>query len=910
MSYIATSIRSLRRHARLACLLTGLVFLLSACGGGGGGGSNTPSSPAATPAPATATYTLSGTITLPDTAAVDGDTNDEGQNGRSSNNSLGTSQSISTPVQLVGTVNVANSGPVGATYAAGDVNDYFKTPLTQGQVIEMSFVGGSATNDVDLYLIDDGSGSLVGSSTSSATSKCIQVGRTGTYYIRVQASAGSALYTLRIGAPGEATCAITSTSTEAIIADELVAKLSARGSVAAQTEVMQTTGLQTIEGGGRERAHLLRLSSDDSQRAKGLARLERWGKPGAKARDTSQSATQAFPGRFRRAQRAMETLEYAKRLMATGLYDYVEPNFQVQLLSTTSAPYTPTEPLYIAQRWSYQQINQPSAMDRILSLSLPGSTQRPIVAVIDSGIIDDHPDLQTQIYNGRSLVSVNMTGDGDSSSPNDPSTSSDTPDWHGTHVAGTIAALDNNGKFGAGVAPQALLMPLRVFAPGRNASSFDIVQAIRYAAGLSNRSGTVPPRKADVINMSIGAAGACAAQFSTEIANARAQNVVIVAAAGNHERGSAADVSSPANCAGVIAVGALDARQQQTYYSNSGVTLRVMAPGGDAYQSTTGTGYVDAIYSTIGSFNASITRVPSFGPLSGTSMASPHVAGVIALMRYVDANLTPADIDTLIANGQITDDLGATGRDDATGYGLINARKAVDQAAALVSGGGSPSGIVVASPASISFGSLASSATLELKLTAASSEVVTSITSSSPAVSVAASSVNATTKLGTYTVTADRTTLPLGSSYPYLTVTTNQRSFKVQLTIIKVAPGTSPTTNYGRMIVAISNANTGVRLGITNVYAANGKYAWSISGIPASDIRVIAGTNLNYNGYFCDLGEVCAIYPDAAFSIKVNADTSGLDFAVAPTGITASFSLPDPDAVATAPKTGGLPDTP
>ncbi|HSD36759.1 MAG TPA: S8 family serine peptidase [Rhodocyclaceae bacterium] len=890
------------------CLLICLFSILSACGGGGGG-NNTPASPA-TPAPVEPqTYTLSGTITLPDTAAVDSDTNDTGQNGRVSNDSIAAAQTISTPVQLVGTVNVAGTGPVGATYTAGDVNDYFKTPLTQGQVVEMSFVGGSGPDDVDLYLIDNGSGQLVGSSTSAASSKCIQVGRSGSYYVRVQASSGSALYTLRIGAPGEATCAITSTSTEAIIAGELVAKLSARASVTTQNEVMLSTGLQTVEGGGRERAHLLRLSQNDTQRARGLERLTRWGKPGA-ARPI-RDAAQDFPGRFRRAQRAMDTLEYAKRLMATGLYDYVEPNFQVQLLSTTAAPYTPTEPLYLAQRWNYQQINQPAAMDRILGLSLPPTTPRPIVAVIDAGLVDDHPDLQAQIFTGRSFVTLSTTGDGDSASANDPSTSGDTPDWHGTHVAGTIAALDNNGKFGAGVAPQALLMPLRVFAPGKNGSSFDVVQAIRYAAGLSNRSGTLPARKADVINMSIGATGTCPAQFSTEIANARAQNVVIVAAAGNHERGSSADISNPANCPGVIAVGALDARQQQTYYSNAGAALRVMAPGGDAYQSTTGTGYVDAIYSTLGSFNASLARIPSFGPLTGTSMASPHVAGVIALMRYVDANITPSDIDTLIANGQITDDLGAAGRDDATGYGLINARKAVDQAIALGSGGGSPSGIIVASPASISFGSVGGSATLELKLTAASSEVVTSITSSSPAVSVAANSgVDATTGLGVYTVSVDRTTLPLGSSYPYLTVTTTQRSFKVQLTIIKIAPGTSPTTNYGRMIVAIADAGTGARLGITSVYAANGKYAWSISGIPASDIRVIAGTNLNYNGYFCDLGEVCAIYPEASRSIKVSADTSGLDFAVAPTGITSSVALSGAGELAAAPKTGGLPDTP
>jgi serine protease len=458
-------------------------------------------------------------------------------------------------------------------------------------------------------------------------------------------------------------------------------------------------------------------------------------------------------------------------------------------------------------------------------------------------------------------------------------------------VAGTIAALDNNGKFGAGVAPLALLMPLRVFAPGQSASSYDIVQAIRFASGLSNRSLRIPTRKADVINMSIGGAGTCPTQFSSEIANARAQNVVIVAAAGNHKTGESTAVTSPANCPGVIAVGALDALKQQAFYSNSGPSLGLMAPGGDSYQSTTGTGYVDAIYSTIGSFNSSGVRIPSFGPLMGTSMASPHVAGVVALMRYVHPAITPSDIDTLIANGQITDDLGAVGRDDATGYGLIDARKAVDEAIALASGGGSPSGIVVASPASISFGSLSTSATLTLKLTAPSTETVTSVTSNSSAVTIApASGVDAITRLGNYTINVDRSGLPLGTSFPNLTVTTSLRTFNVQLTIVKVANGTSSSASYGRMIVYIADAATGARLGqLNNVTAASGKYAWSISGIPAGNVRIIAGTNLNFDGYFCDLGEVCGIYPDTAASIAVHSNLSGLDFAVAPTG-TASAS--------------------
>ena len=325
--------------------------------------------------------------------------------------------------------------------------------------------------------------------------------------------------------------------------------------------------------------------------------------------------------------RALGTLNHAKALQISGEYEYVEPNFRLETLAT----YAPNDPSYLPQRWHYEQINLPSAMDRILALS-PTPTQRPIVAVIDTGIISNHPDLQAQIVGGYSFITTSTYGDSNTSSPDDPSTASycqTTTCWHGSHVAGTIAAISDNSQYGAGVAKMAQLMPLRVFQPGAGATSYDVSQAILYAARLSNNSGTLPARKADVINMSLGGSGSCPALFTDVITQARAQNVIVVAAAGN----SATAVGAPANCTGVISVGALDASKQPTYYSNYGANLSLSAPGGDSTKSTTGTGYPDSIYSTLGSWSGG-TRIASFGPLTGTSMASPHVAGVMALMRY------------------------------------------------------------------------------------------------------------------------------------------------------------------------------------------------------------------------------------------------------------------------------------
>src|SRR5690606_32872778 len=139
---------------------------------------------------------------------------------------------------------------------------------------------------------------------------------------------------------------------------------------------------------------------------------------------------------------------------------------------------------------------------------------------------------------------------------------------------------------------------------------------------------------------------------------------------------------------------------ERAFYSNVGVENFIAAPGGDTARSTTGTGLPDGIYSTTASVDGG-NRLPTYGFLQGTSMATPHVAGVLALMRWVDPDLTAQAIEDLVRGGAIVDDLGDPGRDSEFGYGLINARKAVE--AALASAGGpapipAPPGQAVAQP--------------------------------------------------------------------------------------------------------------------------------------------------------------------------------------------------------------------
>ncbi|HRZ53410.1 MAG TPA: S8 family serine peptidase, partial [Candidatus Contendobacter sp.] len=196
--------------------------------------------------------------------------------------------------------------------------------------------------------------------------------------------------------------------------------------------------------------------------------------------------------------------------------------------------------------------------------------------------------------------------------------------------------------------------------------------AVRFAAGLANDSGTVPARRADVINASLGGATPSPTEQSV-YSQALAAGVIIVAAAGND---GTSEMNYPAALNGVIAVGAVDSSKARATYSNFGSWVTLVAPGGNIRQDVNGDGQVDGVLSTVAKDTGG-TLAYDYGIWQGTSMATPHVAGVMALMKAVAPSLTPQTVMSLLTSGALTDDLGAAGKDDQFGYGLINASKAV-----------------------------------------------------------------------------------------------------------------------------------------------------------------------------------------------------------------------------------------
>jgi serine protease len=258
-----------------------------------------------------------------------------------------------------------------------------------------------------------------------------------------------------------------------------------------------------------------------------------------------------------------------------------------------------------------------------------------VVAVVDGGIIR-HPDLDGQAVAGYDMISdprISQDGNGRDNNPTDPGNWSDgtyctahPSIWHGSHVAGIIAAKRNNGIGIAGIAPGVSLQPVRAIGTCGGTMS-DIIASIRWASG-GHVTG-VPDNKtpADVINLSLSSSVSdysCPAAYQSVIDEAHARGAVIVVSAGNQSKSVL--TRTPSNCAHVLSVGATGPDGNPTTYTNAGETIGIMAPGGLLPSQGAG------IWSTV---DAGTKRAssPTYGELSGTSMSAPAVSAAVALVR-------------------------------------------------------------------------------------------------------------------------------------------------------------------------------------------------------------------------------------------------------------------------------------
>jgi serine protease len=853
-----------------------LTSTLLGCGGGGGGGG----SPSPAPSPG---VSISGTVSAMSTSAVDSDTNDPMQQGRANNNTAPAPQSLGNPATVVGYVNVAGAGPDGPNRAAGDIWDLFRVTLTAGQVVELNF-GDETVADLDLY-IGDLQGNILATSNGVNRSECVRINTTGTYLVGVFAFAGASTYQASWGPVSlDTTCAVSTMSNSlepAFVAGELLAK--PKGGSAAETarRTLAEAQVDVVPAAHASLPHLLRLPADDVQRARALSTLARTSAGKRTASATQSDSAPTLEGLSAQGRRALDTANALKRLRASGQYEYVEYNPVMQAYQVGYGPWPPDD-VDLPRMPHLDKIRLPETFNALNALN-PKPAYVPIVAVIDTGIVGNHPDLANMQVAGYDFVSdITSAGDGNGIDPNpDDAATSPNSVFHGTHVAGTIAGQTFNKTGMVGVAPMARIMPLRVLGVNGRGSGNDILQAIAFAAGLTNNSGTVPTRRADVINMSLGGSGACPQPYREAIAAARAQGVIVVAAAGNED---GAPVGTPANCPGAIAVSAMSYSGQIATYSNVGPEVMVTAPGGDASrQAVNGP---DLIWSASAAFIGN-TRTPNFRGLQGTSMATPHVAGVMALMRAVNPNISPAQIDQLFTNGQLTDEIGAAGRDTLFGYGLINALKAITAA-----GGNTPPPeslpTLQLSTTRLDFGS--ATTTLPITLTRINNSTDTYASAQDSAGNENA--VTVTPRAGNQPdgpydldVTVNRSLLATGEDLIQVELTSAQgRTLRFD---VAVAPrGTPPTiglAGVGPVYVLALNPSSLDTLAQANVTTNTRNYGYTIGGVTASSVVVVAGTDTDNDGFICGASEPCGAYPVLGAEptvLNLSGNVTGIDFSL------------------------------
>ncbi|MEX2195487.1 MAG: S8 family serine peptidase [Thermoleophilaceae bacterium] len=289
------------------------------------------------------------------------------------------------------------------------------------------------------------------------------------------------------------------------------------------------------------------------------------------------------------------------------------------------------DPLLRSQQWNLDMVEADAA-------HATSTGRGAVVAVIDSGVNLSHPDLAGRLLAGRDFV------DGDST-PQDG-------DGHGTHIAGIVAASSGNGEGVESVAPDAQILPLRVLDDNGEGFTEDVVAAVDYAVAQG----------ADVINLSLSSTLPLLGDlldptFGRAIDRALDRGVIVVAVAGNS---SLPICESPSGQGRLLCVGAVDRRRQRSAYSSFGLGLGLMAPGGSAAPAEG-----ENILSTYTS--------PLYEEVAGTSQASPHVAGVAALLvsRGVHGQ---AAVRRILATAS---DSGSPGPDIVYGAGIVNARRAV-----------------------------------------------------------------------------------------------------------------------------------------------------------------------------------------------------------------------------------------
>ncbi|MFV1873416.1 MAG: S8 family serine peptidase [Oleiphilus sp.] len=858
------------------------LFALTACGGGNKDSDSEDAEEQ--------TFSVAGSIVLPVGSDVDADVLTDFLSPL--NNTFSNAQQINNPSFLggyvsatSGTYSTSNNPSSPHTYSE-DRTDIYQVSLLNGQRVALNvffadnglFASAEMNLNFSLFSSSNTANPVAQVNFLDQGSDHLVVPENDTYYIVLNTNSNDTvplLYTLSISqsvATGPSTGQSAYVNpTAQFVPGEVIVKFKSEQHVderAALAKSAASSGASSVAGTGQTipqlrhkmhmggKAQLMLLDLDEGQN---VAASQASKNGVGQIQGLSQAQFKALPKSYRDK---WNTAARINQLRKNPEIEYAEPNYIRQ------ASYVPTDPQYPKQ-WHYPFINLPSAWNVATGAGVT-------VAVIDTGIASAHVDLDDNIdsANGWDFISnleSAADGDGPDNDPEDIAGS-----FHGSHVAGIIAAEEGNNLGVVGAAFDARIMALRVLGIDGFGTDSAISEAILYAAGLPNSSGTVPTEKADIINLSLGS-DAFSSAMQSAVNAALAEGVIVIAAAGND---STDQPFYPAAFDGVVSVSAVSETKALASFSNFGDTIDVAAPGGSGINDLNNDRYRDGILSTV--------YASFYEELQGTSMAAPHVAGVAALMKSVDPTLDNAKFSMALASGDITDNIGSSSN---FGAGLINAAKAL----AWV---GEPIATqLTVFPSSFSFVGSTTSSTFSLTNPGEGQVLVESVTENETWLALSEENVDSS-KLGVYRLTVDRSGLAPGSNFATeITIQYRIDGGTLETQTIQVflsVPTLEASATVGDVFVLLtrkadideaeeSNAPFVDIFAVALARLNDGQYSFLFPDVPPGEYILDASTDNDNDFIVSEEGEAVGAYPVLSQPIVVTVsdqNLTGLDFSI------------------------------
>jgi len=538
----------------------------------------------------------------------------------------------------------------------------------------------------------------------------------------------------------------------------------------------------------------------------------------------------------------------ARKLAALPDVEYAEPDYVMR------PTLVPNDPSYTAQ-WHYygpQGINAPAAWD----ITTGSATVR--VAVIDTGITD-HPDLAGRWIGGYDFIADVPTandGNGRDSDPHDPGDwvtanmcgpgePAESSSWHGTHVAGTIGAASNNGLGVTGINWVSPIVPIRVL--GRCGGFIsDIVDGMRWAAGLTVSGVPVNTNPAKILNLSLGGSGVCGSSYQNAINAINAAGAIVVVAAGNSNANAAN--FQPANCSGVVTVAATDRDGNRSFYSNFGSVVEISAPGGETNTNSPSPAPQNGVLSTL---NTGLTTpdAASYAYYQGTSMAAPHIAGVLSLMVSLDPALNYTQSLQILQSSARAFPAGSSCTTSTCGSGIVDAAAALN---AVINP--PPTSTAGPSPTLTNTNTPSGKATRTPTPTRTSTPTAT-VTETVPTANATQTGASTPTPTRTFTPTSGETTSTLtrtpkgGARTPTPTQTSTPTFAPPTSSPIAIATftevGPSPTSTWTSTVTVIPSATDAVSdLIFADGFESGNLAAWSSSVVNSGDLSVSPNATL------------------------------------------------------------------